>query len=95
MKKKLFTGLIFVCIINLSYLKADDEPVYGASEKNNWDVIYFDCPWTTKRADNVYGLNFGFFVAGKTNYVHGMQFGLVNVIEDGWLPFMPLINFSF
>lgn len=30
-------------------------------------------------------------IARKT----GFQFGLVNVIKDGWLPFCPLINFSF
>jgi hypothetical protein len=25
----------------------------------------------------------------------GVQFGLINIIEDGWLPFFPLINISF
>ena len=38
------------------------------------------------------GLQFGIInVAKKSSF----QFGLINIIEDGWMPFFPLINFSY
>lgn len=38
------------------------------------------------------GCQIGFVNVAKKK---GFQLGLVNVIQDGWIPFMPFINFSF
>ena len=39
------------------------------------------------------GLQIG--IINKVKSAKGIQFGLINVIEDGWIPFLPLVNFSF
>jgi hypothetical protein len=43
-------------------------------------------------SEEVRGVQFGIVNIAKKC---GVQLGLINVIEDGWLPFFPLINVSF
>lgn len=42
--------------------------------------------------DNCYGLQLGIVNMAQQD---SFQIGLVNIIEDGWLPFFPIVNFNF
>ncbi|MCF7792008.1 MAG: hypothetical protein K9M56_08425 [Victivallales bacterium] len=43
-------------------------------------------------AESVQGLQIGIFNLAKKS---GFQLGVLNIISNGWLPFFPIINFSF
>ncbi len=43
-------------------------------------------------AEKMEGLQLGLVNVSQSN---GFQIGLVNIIKDGWLPFCPVLNFSF
>jgi hypothetical protein len=42
--------------------------------------------------EKVVGVQFGIVNIAKES---GLQFGLLNYIEDGWIPYLPLMNISF
>ena len=51
-------------------------------------------PWFNTCEGDVAGAQIG----GLLNYarsLNGVQIGVINIVEDQWLPFVPLINFSF
>ncbi len=42
---------------------------------------------------NMEGVQIG--LINNTVTAYGIQFGLINVIKNGWIPFLPIVNFTF
>lgn len=77
-------------VINLNFQNSTglDLAIVNATSKNMRGVQL----GLGNYAGNQKGLQFGIF-----NMIEkcGLQIGLINIIQDGWLPFFPIFNFSF